>query len=262
MIKFRELGTGPSVVLLHGTPTRSGHLLPLAEALSGSCRVLVPSLPGYLGVPALPTGPDLFERTQRALEEELLARGAGDAFLFGFSGGAIRAAELALSPRMQVRGLYLLAGFAGVGPELRQAWRDAAGALRAGVDFRPILPAQMVSPGYMKEHPAEAAAEVGSWLDAVSAGDLADELDSLAVAEDYRPAFAGLRIPITARVGELDVSAPQHLSEELARLNPRVRLELVPGRSHALLLEDADATIASVRRAVDEALAAGDGRSA
>ncbi len=38
---------GPTVVLLHGLGVSGRYMVPLAEALAGACRVIVPDLPGF-----------------------------------------------------------------------------------------------------------------------------------------------------------------------------------------------------------------------
>jgi len=49
----RVVGTGPAVLLLHGTPSPGEDWLPLAEELAPRYRVLIPDLPGYGASPPL-----------------------------------------------------------------------------------------------------------------------------------------------------------------------------------------------------------------
>ncbi|HVV50625.1 MAG TPA: alpha/beta fold hydrolase, partial [Polyangia bacterium] len=101
-------GAGSPVVLLHGTPSAPDDFEPLVAALAPHRRVLVPHAPGYGRTPPAPAAVTLPAAAAR-LEERLLALGVGAADVVAFSGGAYAAAAMALSRRVAVGKLALLA---------------------------------------------------------------------------------------------------------------------------------------------------------
>lgn len=96
----------------------------------------------------------------------------------------------------------------------------------------------------------EEIAAMLEWVDTTTADALARELDALARSRDLRPELPALRSRVYARVGTLDRGCPPAWSEELAHLAPRGTLDIIPGCGHALLIEDANATIAAVTRQI------------
>lgn len=246
----RELGKGPVVVLLHGTPSPAADWLPLAEALAPSYRVLVPDLPGYGRTPALadPT----MERVGDALATMLAARGVGEVHaIAGYSSGAYRAFDLVLRHRIPCGLLVSLGGLVAFDDEARAARRAIAAALDRdpaylrGAEVREVMRTLMLSPSWRARHPEDEARVIG-WLDLTTAAALAAELVALADARDLRPELAGVTCPVYARVGTLDVGCPPAYSEDIVRGVPHGELELVDGCGHALLIEDHDATVAAI----------------
>jgi 3-oxoadipate enol-lactonase len=232
------------VALLHGTPTTVDALEPLARALEGRHRVLVVHLPGYGKSPPLDGRYDL-ARARAAVEDALLGLGAVDAALVGFSGGAYRALDLALGGRLRPARVVSLAGFAALDEAEQAGFRQFAAALRSGVDLHAIAPQRFLSPAFAASHP-DACAAVTAWLDATAPELLAQELDAFAEAPSLLPRLGALRAPLLARVGQLDVAVPPAKSEALGRAVPGALVEVVPEFGHALLLEDAEGTVASV----------------
>jgi pimeloyl-ACP methyl ester carboxylesterase len=89
---------------------------------------------------------------------------------------------------------------------------------------------------------------VARWAEATTAGNLAGELEALALCEDLLERCSEISVPVLLRVGSEDVATPATQSEELARVMPRATLEIVPGVGHALLLEDWAGTRTAVQR--------------
>ena len=145
-----DTGSGPLVLLVHGCPSTTGYFAALVAALSPSCRVLVPELPGYGSSPPLP-GEYTFARVQSMLEDEVLARGVEEVAVLGFSIGAYRALALALdSTRVRVTRLMLLSGIAGADDEVRERYRQLAGMARNGVDVSSQWLDMMAAPGFAR----------------------------------------------------------------------------------------------------------------
>lgn len=249
-LKFRTFGDGESVVLvLHGGPTTPEHIYPLAQALSQSYRAIVMDMPGYGRSPTL-DGEYTLERAQEAIEHTLLEEGVTECATVGFSLGGYRALSIALSGRLRIWAVAVLAGYATLTETQRASMGELAAGVRAGALGRGLMPARMLSPDFLAKHP-EAAEETEAWADATSHCNLADELNALMRCQDLRPGLAKLSVPVLARVGELDMAVSVTSSEDIAR-SCRCTLEVVPRVGHALLIEDFDATLASVRRVLAE----------
>jgi pimeloyl-ACP methyl ester carboxylesterase len=248
VIYIREFGSGPSVVLLHGSLSPRDHLQPLIDALDGDHRVVVPDLPGYGKTPGFPLGwrvETLWEELERALEQ----RGVREAAVVGYSFGAYLALGLATRRRLRVSRLALLAASAALAPEGRAAMAQFIGALRAGVDLRGALVPRFLAPKFAEAHP-DVAAQVVAWLDSISAENLARELEAVVAGPELTDALSTLEQPVVARVGERDAAAPVGNSRAIVERLRHGQLEVVPGAGHALLYEDRDATVAAVRRAL------------
>ncbi|MHB8878453.1 MAG: alpha/beta fold hydrolase [Myxococcaceae bacterium] len=247
-IYFREFGSGPAVLLLHGQLSPRDHFMPLVEALDTSHRVLLPDFPGYGRSPALPAG-WTFDDAFAALEEGVLARGVKQVKVVGFSCGAYLALGLAVRKKLEVTRIVALGGLASLSPEERAGMQGFAAALKAGVDLREAAVARFLAPAFAKANPG-VADQVRGWLNTIATKDLLNELGAMAALPDLLPALKGVRVPLTARVGDQDAACPPAKSRELAACIPGSVVEVVPGAGHALLYEDVAATAASVRRAL------------
>ena len=243
-LHVREFGAGEPVMVLHGAPTRPGHLDRLAEALAPRYRVLVPDLPGY--GQSEPVQPYRLEAVHERLEQYLREHGIERVRLVGFSGGGLHAVSLACRGRVRVTALFLLGAFANLTDEESRSTVEVANLVRSGIDLRPIAIGSMLSPHgqTVPDH----VAEVTTWATATTAAYLADELEAAARIADLRPSLTALGIPVVARVGSLDAACPVARSQRLVAVVPTASLEVVEGAGHALLLEGFEATLASVER--------------
>lgn len=239
-----ERGSGSAVVLLHGSPTAPEHMAGLAERLSARWRVLLVHLPGYRR--SSPLEPYAMDHSHALVEEALGARGVRRAHVIGFSGGGYRAIALACRGALDVLSLVVLAGAANFEEDEKKGLTAYVGMLRAGVDPVPIVVDIMLSPRGREN--ASSVADITSWCSAISAEDLARELEAFVGAPDLRPRLAELDIPILARVGSIDAASPPERSKRIAAVARRGWLEEVPGVGHALLREDFEATAASIER--------------
>lgn len=252
-MRIHQHGHGSPVVLLHGSPTSPSYFDPLVEALSPHRQVLVAVSPGYDGTP--PLRPHSTQKLQEALEDALTALGATDVAVVGFSLGAYRALQLALtSQRIRVNRVFTLGAFTCLTPEHRQGMLALAQQASALTDFRDpafrqMVASLMVAPAFATAHPEETAA-IAAWLDAIAPADLAAEFRSSCAAQDLTPLVSGLRVPLTVRVGEQDAATPPAYSEQLAARVPAAVLQKVPGCGHALLIEDRKATVAAICEAL------------
>lgn len=245
-------GSGRDVLLLHGLPCPSSHLEPLARALTDAGhRAILVDLPGYGASPPLP-GEYSMRRAREALEDMLIDHGVRELDVVGFSAGAYRAIDLALGGRVRVGRIVTLGGMAGLDPEIADAHLELAAAIEAGAELGEVLARRMLSPTYAAAHP-EALVDVAAWLQAAPATVIAAEIRAMARAEDLRERLDAVEAFLVARVGELDMATPPAWSEEIVRRAPRAALQVVPGKGHALLIEDEAATIEAVREALETA---------
>lgn len=248
----REVGCGPAVLLLHGTPSPAEDWLPLADALGRDYRVLIPDLPGY-GLSTDPPDASI-EAVGDTLAAMLLDRGLGRVHaIVGYSTGAYRALDLATRAGIDARVIVSLAGVACFDAAAREARAALAARLAEhpaflhGDEVRALMCELVVSPAWAAAHPGDLA-RVREWPRTTRPAALARELAALAGSRDLRPELAGLRCRVYCRVGTVDRGCPPAWSAEIARLAPRTTLELVFGCGHALLLEDGPATVAAIRR--------------
>lgn len=246
-MEILDTGSGPAVVLLHGAPSPASHFAPIIDELSRTHRVLCPILPGYGGTSPSPGGYGRPEIAQ-LVAEELAARGVTEAAVLGYSLGGYRGISLALESRLRVTRLYLLSAIAGFDREERAQREQLAIAVRdEAFDLRSAFVQLVLPPGYADAHP-DAAADVAGWVDITSRAVLAAEVEATAREESLEPRLAELRIPVVARVGELDAGAPPRKSAAITEVVANAVLEVVPGCGHVLLLEDREATTASAVR--------------
>lgn len=246
----RDVGSGPVVVLLHGTPSPASDWAPLVEALAAAYRVLVPDLPGYGRSPRLPSSS--VEAVGDALAAMLEAHGVTEVHaLVGYSSGAYRAFDLVLRHRVRCALIAALGGVVAYDPAAAAARRAIATALAADAaylhseDVHAVMRELMLSPDWRARHPEDEARVIG-WLELTTADALARELAALADARDLRPELAAVACPVYARVGSADAGAPPAYSEDIVRHVRHGELEIVDGRGHALLIEDRDATVAAL----------------
>jgi 3-oxoadipate enol-lactonase len=251
----RETGSGPAVLLLHGTPSSVAGFAALAQRLAPRHRVLVPDLPGYGMSPPLEGGHS-YERVTALLEETLLQRGLESAAVVGFSGGGYLALLLALSTRVSISTVFLLGTTAGYPEEARAQMREHARLIRerpemlGTAEMRAAMADRMLAPAFAAAH-AEAVEEVGDWLSLTTPDALAAELDAFANTSGLELRLGDVRARVVARVGELDVACPVALSRDLVDRVPIGELQVVNGCGHALLIEDGEATCVAIEAALD-----------
>ncbi|MDB4960826.1 MAG: putative hydrolase or acyltransferase of alpha/beta superfamily [Myxococcales bacterium] len=250
-----ELGRGPAVMIIHGSPAPIADLLPLAERLAVAHHVLIPELPGFGRTP--PDTEISSDRICDGIAAILRARGhSAPRAIIGFSSGGYRALDLALRRNITPELVVGLAALATLEDADRAMFRAFAASIRADpscAQIRPMLPGRWLSDAWRRAHP-EDDARVTAWIDLTTPQHLAAELEAQANMLDLRPLLPSLGCPLYLRVGELDLACPPPVSVEMARLAPRATVDVVPGCGHALLVENAAATI---QRVVDVVTNAG-----
>lgn len=241
-------GRGEPVLLLHGIPNPPSHLQPLAEALSDRFEVLLGHLPGF-GRSAPSSRPWDLGETVSEVVEAVRSHGIRRLALVGYSFGSWIAFAVALDGRLEVTRLFGIGAFADCTSEERARFMVAAEAIRAGADLEEFALALALPPDVAQANP-ELAAEVRRWGHAATREFLASVADAVSRDADLLPRLEGLPLRVTLRVGDLDTATPVAKSERIVRAMPNAAVQVVPGASHVLLLEDREATFAAVRRAL------------
>jgi pimeloyl-ACP methyl ester carboxylesterase len=251
-IHIHEIGEGPPVLLLHGTPSPAADWLPVAERLASRYRVLIPDLPGY-GRSPRPVDAS-YAVVDAALAVALERCGAHRlAAIAGFSSGAYRAFEMVLRGRVEadlVIGLGALVTFDEPARVMRgQLARaiEADPAYLEGPEVRGLLRDVMLAPEWSAAH-AEDVERVYRWSQLSSPAAMVAELDALVRLHDLRAELPRLAARVYLRVGELDLPCPPSVSDEIRRLVPRASMAVVPGCGHALLIEDLAGTVDAIER--------------
>jgi len=241
-VHIERRGRGTDVVLLHGAAMAPTHGKALAERLAARFHVLSVHRPGYGA--SDPLRPYESAACLERIETALLQAEVQRPFVVGLSTGADQAMAMAIRGRIDVRGVVMI-GAPHYGGEARRAARAMARTLRAGGDIRSALTDRMLGPAGSEDF--RSIGEVRRWLFASSQADLAEEL--VAVSDDFadrRSSLADLEIPVLLRMGTADRMAPSGYVATARQLMTSARVETVPGRGHALLLEDPEATAASI----------------
>src|SRR5262245_56812748 len=107
VVTYEDYGSGPLVVLVHGSPGTARVWQRVGEMLAARFRVVAPDLAGYAGTTAQPAGepPDVSHGAR--LLEELLASLGPARVLAAHSYGGVVALEVALRGRVEIGSLAL-----------------------------------------------------------------------------------------------------------------------------------------------------------
>ncbi len=237
-IAYGQSGSGPPLVLVHGSPAEGRAWSRVARHLD-AFRMLTPDLPGYGGSDPLPNGGGTAAMAE-AVAAVIDAAGA-PVWLAGHSYGGNVALHAALMRRARMRGLVLLEPvfFRGLALTGEHAVLDPAqshfadyvrhveggdnGAVSRMIDFWfgvgafPQLPAPVRA--YLEKSAARNAADVKS-----------------AISENLgADALAAFAVPTLIAYGERSPATVPAIARALARLLPQAMTASIPGATHAML---------------------------
>ncbi len=234
---WRERGTGPPLVFLHGVGGDAACWQPQLAAFADRFRAIAWNMPGYGG--SDPLEPMTFAGLAEALGAFLDQLGIGRAHLVGHSMGGMVAQEFVLTHSERVRSLALVATSAAFG-RADAAWQKAFLEQRLG----PLEAGRSI---------AELAVDVVTGLvgDNADAGAVEQAIRSMAqvpeatyrdairclVTFDRREALAAIPAPTLLIAGEQDRVAPPQLMEKMAARIPDARLVVLPHAGHLANLE-------------------------
>lgn len=262
-----DVGSGPTVLLVHGQPGRGVAWAPVAALLADDFRVIAPDRPGWGGHPRPPT---TLAGNARALTKLLADRGVtedtGPVVVVGHSLGGGIAIELALA-EPELVGALVLVSSVGVGAALNGMDRLLAvpvlgeQLLRAGALAvqRTVRQAGRLAGTSRGEHLLEGAkrypavrsllAEGANGLDGRDRRSfLVEQRALIEETPGIEQRLRHLRLPAIVIHGAADhVVAPQ-AAVQLAAAIPGAELLMRPREGHRLPFEEPSVVAAAVRR--------------
>ena len=241
-VSYRQAGSGPDLVLLHGLAGNSGTWERQFEKLAGRFRMTAWDAPGYGHSDAVAPAVDGYADILGAFTQAI---GIERFVLIGHSMGGVVAGNFAGRYRDRVSGLVLSCTHLGrgqrVGAPLGEKYlaRLAQYEAMTPLDYGRARAESMTAPGCdpeILEDFARIAAETRK-----------EGLEAAArvVSEaDNRSHFAHLDMPVLVLAGDLDRTVSRASTEELvdaipAQL-PSFALHYLPGVGHAPYMEDAN----------------------
>jgi pimeloyl-ACP methyl ester carboxylesterase len=237
-----SLGSGPTVVLVHGLGSRVEDWLPVARKLARTHRVVLAQLPGH-GESAMPE-PLTLDRAAAALAATLAAEGRGPVTLVGHSIGGLVAARVALDQPARVRSLVLIE--TALKPAMPEGER--LGLLEMlDRDYEGLVHAAYTSFGRDSAQ-GEKLAEEAEQQDPT----MMKPWIRLALTADLSLAAADLRVPVTAVWSDRSWPADQPWPDAARELGyervPRVEPVRMVGCGHFVMLDEPAAVARLIAR--------------
>ncbi|HEY6147242.1 MAG TPA: alpha/beta fold hydrolase, partial [Thermoanaerobaculia bacterium] len=233
--EIRELGSGPTIVLVHGYPLDGGMWSAVARVLAERFRVVKPDLPGRAENPVPAAGT---MESYAAFLEEIVGAAGGPVGLAGFSMGGYAALALLRRGPEALRALALVDTRAGADDEAGRAKRDeaisgvrargAAAAADAMVD-------KLLSPEARGR--SDMVERVRRMILRQKPETLESDLTAMRDRADQTDLLPGIRIPTLVLAGELDAITPPGPAREMASRIPGAEFVEIPGAGHLAPVE-------------------------
>jgi 3-oxoadipate enol-lactonase len=244
LVQAEVTGHGPSVWVLHSLLADAGSCRPLARALAGRFRVVLPELPGFGG--SAPAGDieAVAARVADGIAEDVAA--FGPVAIIGNGYGSFVALLVALrQPQLMAR-LVLAGTGAAFSEPGRAAFRGmaAAAAAKGLAAISDVAMRRLFSPAFQDANPELVAARRERFL-ATEPSVFAQACDDLA-SLDIRPEVTGLPMPVLIVVGDGDEATPPAMARELAGLVPGAMFEELAGLAHVPQLQDTARFMAAI----------------
>jgi pimeloyl-ACP methyl ester carboxylesterase len=243
-LSYREAGSGPAVVFLHGLLGNSRSWVKQFAPFSQNHRVIAWDAPGFGLSQAIEPSADEFAETLGALLDALDCPAAT---IVGHSMGGVVAARLAARRPAMVSALVLSCSHAGYGeaadspPSARLQGRLQELANLGPVEYGQVRAAGMVAAG--------ASAEVLALAAAIAAETRPEGMIAstrMLQLADNRSLLPDLEMPLMVINGALDPVVRADLKAALLALTPEARHVEIPGVGHAPYLEDAETYNAAI----------------
>lgn len=245
-VEVREIGTGPTLILVHGYPLDGAMWSSAARRLSQRFRVLKPDLPGRPDNPAEPGGSidsyaDFLESVLEAIDPP--------AGLAGFSMGGYAALALMKRKPPKVRALALVDTRAVADDEAARGERDQAIVTLRERGVEPIadaMLAKLLAPSSSER--GDLSGRVRRIILRQSAAALESDLKAMRDRPDSIAFLEEISVPTLVVVGEHDAITPPAEAQAMADAIPGARLAVIPAAGHLTPMENPSA----VAQALDE----------
>jgi pimeloyl-ACP methyl ester carboxylesterase len=247
-VAFRQLGSGPPLVMLHGAVSDSRVWIEQLELLGTKHRVIAWDAPGCGDSPDPPEHWRLPEYAD-CLHAFVDALGLVELAVLGHSWGSALALQLAARHPRSAGRLVLVGAYAGWAGSLPADEVDRR--LAFALETADGLPAGFepgATPGLFSDRMPASATEIltRTMRDIRPA---ATRAMAYALAEaDLRAALPGIAVPTFVLCGDADLRSPLAVGEDLHRRIPGSELAVIPGAGHMMFLEDPRAFAVLVTR--------------
>jgi len=246
-IRWTRLGSGPPLVLCHGTPWSSRLWWPIAEALSARFSTYLWDMAGY-GESTMAAGQDVSLGAQGELFTALLAHwgliapdSVPHVVAHDFGGAVALRAHLLHGVAYRSLALVDVVALAPWGSEffrLVGANSEVFGAIPA-VMHEALVRAYV---GTAAAQPMTRAAEdmlVGPWLGERGQAAFYRQIAQAdqRYTDEVEPRYPSLQLPVAVIWGEADSWIPVDRAHRLAALIPGARAHVVPGAGHLIQLD-------------------------
>jgi pimeloyl-ACP methyl ester carboxylesterase len=252
--EVREVGTGPTVVLVHGYPLDGGMWSGVARILAAEFRVVKPDLPGRAENPLSADGS--IERYADFLAA--VVEGATPPVgIAGFSMGGYAALALMARRPSAVRALALVDSRASADDEAGRAKREeaiAAVQANGAAAAADAMLEKLLSEEARRK--ADVVERVRRMILRQKPETLASDLAAMRDRPDRTALLKDLGVPTLVVAGELDVITPPGPAREMAAAIPGGRYLEIPGSGHAAPIEKPKAVAAALGEFFRETLRA------
>ena len=252
-LRFRDLGSGPPVVLLHAFPLEGELFEPQWSALAGRARFVVPDLRGFGGSSG-GSGPSEMSAMADDVLRLLDHLGIASAVVGGVSMGGYVSLALLRNDPGRVRALVLADTQTSADDDQARTNRETTARDVLAKGPAALLPsvAKLLGPAAS----SEIRERVARWISSGSPEGLAAAQRGMALRPDARDILARFGGPVLVLVGGDDVLTPPGKARAMADLVPGAVLVEIPGAGHLANLEKPTAFNAALARFLDRVHAA------
>ncbi|MFN8126647.1 MAG: alpha/beta hydrolase [Candidatus Nanopelagicales bacterium] len=246
---MRDLGSGPSVVLLHAFPVDHRLWDQVAPIVAGAgFRVLVPDYAGF-GESAVPAAPPSVDAMADDLLHRLSERQVSQFCLAGLSMGGYAAMAILRTAGERVTGLGLVDTKMAADPDEARARRlaiadqvESTGSTDFLVD---AMIGQLLGDHTRRERP-EVVERVSGWIRSARPEAVAWAQRAMAGRPDSADTLAGYPGPALVLAGAEDTISPPAEQEAIASTLADADLGFIEGAGHLSAVEDPEAVAAAL----------------
>jgi 3-oxoadipate enol-lactonase len=250
---FDDVGTGPPVVLLHGSPLSREMWVPQVSALQDAYRVITPDLRGFGDSPGFTDTPSLDRMADDIAELLNDLKISERIVLGGLSMGGYVAFAFVRRHGSRLRGLILADTKAEADDAEGKANRDrliAFASQHTGRDVLEQMLAKLVCPETLTKRP-DVVALLRQIGDKQTSAGIIGALQAMRDRPDSVPSLASITVPTLIVVGEKDAITPPALAETMAARIRGAKLVCIAGAGHMANLENPNEFNTAVRSFLD-----------